>query len=53
MFSTIFLDMKLPGGESLLTLPVPSMLRITEIKNDTFFFFHTSSSYFRPYLGLG
>ena len=34
MFATIFLDMKIPDEKSLLTLPVQSMLKITEIKND-------------------
>ena len=38
MFTTIFLDIKIPGQQSLLTLSVPSMLKITEIKNDVFFF---------------
>ena len=38
MFTTIFLDIKFPGEQSLLTLSVPSMLKITEIKNDVFFF---------------
>ena len=32
-----FLNMKITGEKSLLTLPVPSMLKITEIKNDIFF----------------
>ena len=35
-----FLNMKIPGEKSLLTLPVPSMLKITEIKNEILFF-HT------------
>ena len=34
------LDMKVPGEESLLTVPVPSRLIITRIKNDKLFFLH-------------
>ena len=49
MFATIFLDMKIAGEKSLPTLPVPSMIKITEVKNDTLFFLHTSSCYFLPY----
>ena len=35
-----FLDMKIPGEKSLLTLRVPSMLKITEKKNDIFLISH-------------
>ena len=51
MFASAFLDMKFQGEKPSLTLSVPSMLKITEIKNDIFFF-HTLR-YFLPYLGFG
>ena len=37
-----FLDMKIPGEKSLLTLRVPSMLEITEKKNEIFLISHFS-----------
>ena len=45
--------MKIPQEESFLTLPVPSVLKIIEIKIDINFFYHTSFCYFPCYLGLG
>ena len=37
-----FLDMKIPGEKSLLTLRVPSMLEINEKKNGIFLISHFS-----------
>ena len=45
--------MKIPQEKSFLTLPVPSVLKIIEIKNDINSYYHTSYCYFPCYLGLG
>ena len=45
--------MKIPQEKSFLTLPVPSVLKIIEIKNDINFYYRTSFCYFPSYSGLG
>ena len=52
MFRTIFLDIKIQGGKCLLRLPVPSMLKITETKNNHFFFFTLVFMLFFPYIAI-
>ena len=44
--------MKIPQEKSFLTLPVPSVLKIIEIKNDINFYYHTSFCYFPCYSEL-
>ena len=45
--------MKIPQEVSFLTFPVPSVLKIIEIKNDINVYYHTSFCYFPCYSGLG
>ena len=45
--------MKIPQEKSFLTLPVPSVLKIIEIKNGINFYYCTSFCYFPSYSGLG
>ena len=45
--------MKIPQEKSFLTLPVLSVLEITEIKNNIIVYYHTSFCYFPCYSGLG
>ena len=45
--------MKIPQEKSFLTLLIPSVLKIIEIKNDINFYYHTSICYFPCYSGLG
>ena len=45
--------MKILHEKSFLTLPVPSVFKIIEIKNDINFYYHTSFCSFPCYSGLG